>query len=903
MPPRRKRGPPPVVDLVSSEADDSAPPPSKKISGPRAVSFGQHDADNRRAGPSGSAQAASSSAHAGASFQNASSDEADEPELFDLTQAPDGPARELYGNLDTKIVGVRYYNGYASQGEVVVCLREPNNPYDSNAIRVCNVMGAQIGHIPRKVAEKLAPYICLQDSDEIDLEGTLTGEKGMFDCPVRLHLFGTSNSIDRKQLEEKLKKDKLLKATQLKQTRAEAEAQRKMLGIKNTHSTVGLKDAPAEPEVSLEELAQASQAIQNHSRGDAVKSLVVDEDTLSRMPMAEQPAVLEAQLLPYQLQGLAWMKSKENPQFPPKGSKESLQLWRWHDSGSSRYNLATNFHVSNQPHLLSGGILADDMGLGKTLQVISLILTGGTGPTLIVAPLSVMSNWEQQIRRHVKKEHLPTIFTYHGSNQATTKELCKYRVVITSYNKLAVEGKKGNSAPLIGTTWRRVVLDEGHTIRNAKTLAAVAASKLSTQSRWVLTGTPIINNIKDFQSLLQFLAITGGVEQPVIFNTVIARPLARGNETAETLLQLLMRDLCLRRKKDMKFVDLKLPPKTEYVHRIQFLPDEKNKYEALLTEAKGALEEYRNKQAAGKGQFQSVLERLLRLRQVCNHWTLCRQRIDDLLKVLDGQAVVALNPENKRILQEALRLYIETQEDCAVCLDTLNKPVITHCKHVFCRDCISKVIQTQHKCPMCRNQLEEESLLEPATEGGSDSDESFDADAKSSKTEALLKIVQATTKDPKSKIVIFSQWTSFLNIIQNQIAEGGYKFTRIDGSMTAAKRDAAIEALDHDPDTRIMLASLAVCSVGLNLVSADTVILADSWWAPAIEDQAVDRVHRLGQKRPTTVWRLVMEGTVEERVLDIQHEKRTLVGKAFQEKDKGKKTKETRMADIQKLLG
>lgn len=287
----------------------------------------------------------------------------------------------------------------------------------------------------------------------------------------------------------------------------------------------------------------------------------------------------------------------------------------------------------------------------------------------------------------------------------------------------------------------------------------------------------------------------------------------------------------------------------------------------------------------------------------CNHWTLCRKRIDDLLKVLDGQAVVALNPENKKILQEALRLYIETQEDCAVCLDTLNKPVITHCKHVFCRDCISKVIQTQHKCPMCRNQLEEESLLEPAIEGSSDADESFDADAKSSKTEALLKIVQATTKDPKSKIIIFSQWTSFLNIIQNQIAEAGYKFARIDGSMTAAKRDAAIEALDHDPDTRIMLASLAVCSVGLNLVSADTVILADSWWAPAIEDQAVDRVHRLGQKRPTTVWRLVMEGTVEERVLDIQLEKRTLVGKAFQEKDKGKKTKETRMADIQKLLG
>ncbi|KAF5506564.1 putative SWI/SNF-related matrix-associated actin-dependent regulator of chromatin subfamily A member 3-like 1 [Colletotrichum siamense] len=909
MPPK-KRGLD-VIDLISSEGEtSSAPPPSKRPAVNRGPSLGQ-SSGARVAGsqPYNTQRTASSSSFAGPSSQNVYYDR-DDADLIDLTQAPDGPARELYGNLDTKIVGVRYYNGYASQGEVVVCLREPTNPYDSNAIRVCNVMGIQIGHIPRKVAEKLAPYV---DNDDVALEGTLTGEKGVFDCPVRLHLFGTGDREQRLQLEDRLKKDKLIKATELKKTRAEAEAQRKALGIKNSQSTIGLggcASAAPEPEVSLEQLTQASQALQTHSRGDAVKSLVIDEDTLAAMPMAEQPAVLEAQLLPYQLQGLAWMTSKESPQFPPKGTTESIQLWqRIPKNDKVMSNMATNF-VMNEPKLLSGGILADDMGLGKTLQVISLILTGGPGTTLIVAPLSVMSNWEQQMRRHVKKEHLPSIYTYHGSNKVGKDELAKYQVVITSYNTLAMEGPKKaedsvpKTSPLMQMKWRRVVLDEGHTIRNAKTKAAIAATKLTAQSRWALTGTPIINNIKDFQSLLQFLHITGGVEQPVIFNTVISRPLAQGHQRAETLLQLLMRDLCLRRKKDMKFVDLKLPPKTEYVHRIQFRPDEKNKYEALLNEAKGALEDYRNQTKAGKGQFQSVLERLLRLRQVCNHWTLCRKRIDDLLKVLEGQSVVSLNPENVKILQEALRLYIETQEDCAVCLDTLDSPVITHCKHVFCRGCITKVIQTQQKCPMCRNQLEEDSLLEPAPEGGEEAaDDGFDSDGKSSKTEALVKIVQATTKDPKSKIVIFSQWTSFLNIIQAQIAEAGIKFCRIDGSMTAAKRDAAIDALDNDPNTRVMLASLAVCSVGLNLVSADTVILADSWWAPAIEDQAVDRVHRLGQKRPTTVWRLVMEGTVEERVLDIQHEKRTLVGKAFQEKNKGKKTQETRMADIQKLLG
>jgi SWI/SNF-related matrix-associated actin-dependent regulator of chromatin subfamily A3 len=205
---------------------------------------------------------------------------------------------------------------------------------------------------------------------------------------------------------------------------------------------------------------------------------------------------------------------------------------------------------------------------------------------------------------------------------------------------------------------------------------------------------------------------------------------------------------------------------------------------------------------------------------------------------------------------------------------------------------------------MCRAELSEDKLVEPAPEvSATEEEQQVDTEKKSSKTEAMLKILQATLKNQGSKVIIFSQWTSFLNVIQHQLDEAGYVYTRIDGSMNPQKRDAAIHALDKDPSTRIMLASLAVCSVGLNLVSADTVILADSWWAPAIEDQAVDRVHRLGQSRPTTVWRLVMEDSVEERVLNIQSEKRELVTKAFQEKhEKGKKTKETRMADVLKLL-
>ena len=199
---------------------------------------------------------------------------------------------------------------------------------------------------------------------------------------------------------------------------------------------------------------------------------------------------------------------------------------------------------------------------------------------------------------------------------------------------------------------------------------------------------------------------------------------------------------------------------------------------------------------------------------------------------------------------------------------------------------------------MCRNSIvDKDALVHPAVQAESESE--LDIDTQSSKTEALMSILQATLKDPESKVVIFSQWTSFLNIIQHRLQEENMNYVRIDGTMSAAARDASISALNNNPNTRILLASLAVCSVGLNLVAADTVIMSDSWWAPAIEDQAVDRVHRLGQTRNCTVWRLVMEDSIEERVLEIQGEKRSLVSKAFGE---DVKSIEGRIGDIMKLL-
>lgn len=199
------------------------------------------------------------------------------------------------------------------------------------------------------------------------------------------------------------------------------------------------------------------------------------------------------------------------------------------------------------------------------------------------------------------------------------------------------------------------------------------------------------------------------------------------------------------------------------------------------------------------------------------------------MKLFEKEAVVELNDKNRALLQDALRVYIDNQEECPVCYDVPDASVITHCKHIFCRRCILEVIKRQHACPICRNKLEEDCLLEPApTASDEDENEDFDGELQSSKTEALLQIVRATLKRRESKVIIFSQWTSFLNIVQKLLEDAGIEYMRIDGTMTVDKRDRAIQKLDHDPDTRIMLASLAVCSVGLNLVAADTVILSDS---------------------------------------------------------------------------
>ncbi|KAF8460516.1 SNF2 family N-terminal domain-containing protein [Kalaharituber pfeilii] len=970
--------------------------------------------------------------HTASTYELSEDDDALALEVVDLTQGTDKEDLAFLGTLPLNVVGVRYYNGITTPGEQVLLEREPSNIYDRNAIRVLNVMREQVGHIPRTIAAKLAP---LMDRRQIQIEGTVSGLKGAFELPITVDVYAFSddeathsNMIAELRrggvyfsIESAARRVDALQA--LNKRRADPErshsAKRPRTAVSQPGPMVGPSHRPVEgflpplgissqaslprnynlpslrhiPEVveaaniqspsypRIEEIVQSSEKLNPRDIGTVLEKFGMSEQDLEKMHMASQPSSLSISLLPYQRQGLQWLLEHESPKLPTQPG-EVVQFWKVSPMRAGTYiNVATNFVPKEPPALVSGGILADDMGLGKTVQMISLILSDiekkgksvECAGTLIVAPVSVMSNWEDQLQKHIKPENALSVRRYHGAGRKG--DLISQDVVITSYGTLTSEHdafKQKKSSSIFNLKWRRVILDEAHIIRNPKAKASLAASEVQAQSRWALTGTPIVNNLSDLFSLIRFLGFSGGIAVSEIFRRAFIRPINDGNELGTTRLQAIIATTCLRRRKEMKFVKLGIPELKEYIHKIKLSPEEREKYDMLQNEARYLLERYEKSRAAGiqsaqnpllqamqrptpqniqhvggsqpspsqsqtsitqepvraNDPYSGLLERLLRMRQMCNHPLLCGseriQAIEERLAELSGGG---LSNEMRGLLQEILQLAIDSQEDCPICLDTLHNPRITICKHIFGEECITRVIEQQRKCPMCRTELPEataSTLIKPYSEV---KHSQFHAlvdgtilPPSSSKVDALITILNATRQnDPTSKTIVFSQWTKYLDIVGPHLTFNGFRFCRIDGSMQIQQRDYAIARLslpqDHPDAVDVMLASLTVASVGLNLVAANQVILADSWWAPAIEDQAVDRVHRLGQKRETTVWRLVVEGSIEERVLQVQELKRELIGRAFGEDEGAEgreggirrrarrgKGKETRLADLQMLL-
>lgn len=448
----------------------------------------------------------------------------------------------------------------------------------------------------------------LQDNRDLLIEGILTGVKGAFDCPIVLNLLGTTDPVKKAELKQRMESDRLplseIKRHEREQISQERKRQKELKEAAKRARALGIN--PAEWEIgdnsmfvnlstggdiperqALEDIISQSSAFNPRDIGEVVENFGVNESELEKMPMAETPAALSTELLPYQRQGLAWMIDKESPCLPEAGSQNVVQLWK--NKGSLFTNIATNFSTTQAPPLASGGILADDMGLGKTIQIISLILansqpksTSSPKTTLIISPVGVMSNWKNQIQDHTHTDKIPNVHIYHGIGKKEASNLGQYDVVVTSYGALASEYRPDSDRTpakgIFSVRWRRVVLDEGHTIRNPRSKGALAACHLQADSRWTLTGTPIINSLKDLYSQVRFLKLPGGLEDMAVFNSVLIRPLMSGDPDARLLLQALMGTICLRRRKDMAFINLRLPPLTSRVLRVKFNAHEQEKY-------------------------------------------------------------------------------------------------------------------------------------------------------------------------------------------------------------------------------------------------------------------------------------------------------------------------------------
>ncbi|RLB87774.1 MAG: ATP-dependent helicase, partial [Deltaproteobacteria bacterium] len=414
-------------------------------------------------------------------------------------------------------------------------------------------------------------------------------------------------------------------------------------------------------------------------------------------------------------------------------------------------------------HWNVGACLADDMGLGKTVQSLAAILVHASkGPTLVVAPLSVMNNWEQECQNFAPGLN-PLIFGG-KDRQQLLDNLAPYDLVICSYGLLTIEAAK-----LSKVEWQTLVLDEAQAIKNRKAKRSKAAMKLKAHFRLITTGTPVENRLDELWTLFNFLnpGLLGTYHR---FKQMFIVPIeGHQDKEASRHLRKLIRPFLLRRLKTEVLKEL--PEKTEITLQVEMSRDEALLYEAQRLRS---LEKINNADdSAGQKQFQ-ILAELTKLRQLCCNPSLVLADAD--------------------IESSKLKVFMDT---------------------------VRELLENQHKA------------------------------------------------------LVFSQFVGHLTILRRALDKEKISYQYLDGSTPAKKRSERIDAFQNGRGD-LFLISLKAGGTGLNLTAADYVIHMDPWWNPAVEDQASDRAHRIGQTRPVTVYRLVVKDSIEERIVDLHKEKRDL---------------------------
>eukprot|EP00124_Ichthyophonus_hoferi_P001787 Ihof_evm11s103 gene=Ihof_evmTU11s103 len=477
----------------------------------------------------------------------------------------------------------------------------------------------------------------------------------------------------------------------------EDEATYKKTGIKNTKN----EDAFVERYGSGP--AVTSRDLDPKEVEDIYKGLNADHKA---MPVSEVPRELTVELMPYQRVGVEWMLGREE-------CKDR------------------------------GGLLADDMGLGKTVQSIALMLKNRQTDitkskiTLVVCPTALLKQWKEEIKE--KTGGALRCIIYHGIRRKTYRADIKnglYDVVITTYGTMAYENDKGTGI-LMNTDYYRVVLDEAQCIKNRLTKSANAAYKLKSIYRWALSGTPIQNNLEELFSLFHFLKLKHYGNWTWFRNKIL-----KGNDNSVKLLQVIMKQVCLRRLKTMQYDHkplVQLPPRTINLTQNEMVSEERDFYTALETKSKVRFNSYL-KTGTLMQNYSNVLVMLLRLRQACCHPSLPTS--SDKTPEATANRVLGENGEStpndvipptnnnygkgrdgekvketflkEEVLDRVKAMNTEDYE-CPICMDLAELVSVTRCGHLFCSVCIKNHMALSNEqrdddiayCPTCRYELKE----------------------------------------------------------------------------------------------------------------------------------------------------------------------------------------------------
>ncbi|KAI8721575.1 Helicase ATP-binding domain-containing protein [Fusarium sp. LHS14.1] len=635
------------------------------------------------------------------------------------------------------------------------------------------------------------------------------------------------------------------------------------------------------------------------------KDLLDDLDSQDDLEETAQPTVIKRILRKHQKQALTFMLRREQgwafyDQRP--------DVWEMRENDRERVflNRISNAYQAEEPPQCYGGIIADPMGLGKTLTMIALAASDldrestdmdtsedgqlSVAATLIIVPPPLIGTWEEQLFEHVVHEGMAWHRHHRETRVSSTNELERFNIVLTTYHTVSAERNNGNgvrNSTLFSVRWERIILDKAHLIRNANSKMSQAVCELNSKSRWAVTGTPIQNRLGDLATLFKFIRAHPYTDQRR-FEIDISR-LWKDGEYEEAIKRLKRLSACMLLKRPKGTVDL--PVRRDMQCPVNFNAEERALYDKLRNETitrinealKGDIEPTRT------GMYVNVLQQIESLRLVCNlgiHYhtrhgkaPAASLEVDSWVSTAQGAFNVQREMETPVCIQCGSTLEISETllEDPSIPRQSAQ---FFSCLKFICVDCTQRQSRRVLDCghnPRCQvaavstnSSALESSPEEIQTEMGATSI------GLSSKVEALITDIKALPWN--DKCIVFSTWRLTLNMVEASLKQASIPSVRFDDKVPQNERQEIVETFRKDPSVHVMLLTLSCGATGLTLTVATRAYLMEPHWNPTLEEQALARIHRIGQTREVTTVRFYVRDSFEQHVMEVQESKKHLAG-------------------------